>query len=280
MRDTKRLKDVQRAYAEEIRVAGPVRKNQRIVEAYRDIRRDRFLPPGPWTLHGTVRWRTPDADPAWVHHNVLLSLDKGKGINNGSPSFWAYLFDQLDIAPGERIFQVGAGTGYYTAILAELVGKRGAVKAVEYEKPLAARARANLAALEQVELVQGDAAAVDPGRNVDVIVAFTGGTHIPDLWLDRLAPGGRLLMPLIDDNSWGFMLKVVRRREGFQARALSHASFYLAKGFRTTSEARALKKALQKLKGKLPKLSALHRGAVPHDRRKDAFYVSRTFWLA
>jgi protein-L-isoaspartate(D-aspartate) O-methyltransferase len=74
--------------------------------------RERFLPPGPWTLHGTVSWRTPGASPAWVYHNVLLSLDKRKGINNSSTSFWAYLLDQLDLKVGERVLQVGAGTGY------------------------------------------------------------------------------------------------------------------------------------------------------------------------
>jgi protein-L-isoaspartate(D-aspartate) O-methyltransferase len=274
------LEVLRRAYAEELRVAGPVRRNPRVIEAFATVPRERFLPPGPWKLHGIVSWRTPDASPAWVYHNVLLSLDERRGINNGSPSFWAYLFDQLDLKAGERVLQVGAGTGYYTAILAELVGESGHVRAIEYDKRLAAIARKNLKPLPQVEPVHGDASVCDPGHDLDLIVAFAGGTHPPSLWLERLASGGRLLMPLVGANG-GFMLRAVRRgRRRFEAKALSRVWIYLAKGFRTEREARELTKAIGRLKGKLPKLRALHLGPVSKTRRKQAFYATPTFWLS
>ncbi len=134
----KTLKALRRAYAEELRVAGPVRDNPKVIEAFAKVPREKFLPPGPWTLHSpAVSWRTPDANPAWVTHNVLISLDKRKNLNNGSPSMWAYLFDHLSLKPGERVLQVGAGSGYYTAILAELVGRSGHIRAIEYDKRLA-----------------------------------------------------------------------------------------------------------------------------------------------
>ena len=277
----KNLETLRGAYADELRVAGPVLKNTKIIEAFAAVPREKFLPPGPWKLHSTVSWRTPDADPAWVYHNLLLSIDERKDINNGSPSFWAYLFDQLDIKPGERVLQVGAGSGYYTAILAHLVGKRGHVTAIEYDKRLAGIACKNLSKLSQVEFIQGDASRYDSAHDFDLIVAFTGGTHPPPLWLDRLAVGGRLLMPLVGDGKQGgFMLKVVRRgRERFQAKALSTVYVYLAKGFWIKKEARNLKSAIDRLKGKLPKLRALHLGEVPKGRQKDVFYAARNFWL-
>jgi protein-L-isoaspartate(D-aspartate) O-methyltransferase len=274
-----RLKAIQHAYAEELRIAGPIRNNPKVVEAFATVRRDKFLPPGPWTLHGTVSWRTPDAEPSQVHHNVLISLDKAKGINNGSPSMWAYLFDQLDIKPGERVLQVGAGTGYYTAVLAELVGKQGRVIGIEYDRRLANIALENLKKLSQVRILHGDAAQIDPGHDVDVIVAFTGGTFAPVVWLDRLSAGGRLLIPLVGDNQWGFMLKAVRRGPQFKATALTRVGFYLAKGFRKKSEAVALKKCIDRLKGKLPNLKGLHRGPAPK-ASKALFYACRTFWLS
>jgi protein-L-isoaspartate(D-aspartate) O-methyltransferase len=275
------LKALRQAYAEELRVAGPVRRNPQVIEAFATVPREKFLPPGPWTLHGTVSWRTPDASPAWVYHNVLLSLDERKGINNGSPSFWAYLFDQLSLKAGERVLQVGAGTGYYTAILAELVGESGHVRAIEYDKRLAAIARKNLKPLRQVELIHGDASVCDPGHDLDLIVAFTGGTHPPSLWLERLAPGGRLLMPLVGADKHGFMLRAVRRgRRRFEAKALSQVWIYLAKGFRAKGEERELKNAIERLKGKLPKLRALHLGPVSKVRRREAFYATPTFWLS
>jgi protein-L-isoaspartate(D-aspartate) O-methyltransferase len=272
------LEALRKTYAEELRIAGPVRRNPQVIEAFATVPRERFLPPGPWKLHGTVSWRTRDASPAWVYHNVLLSLDERKGINNGSPSFWAYLLDQLDLKAGERVLQVGAGTGYYTAILARLVGESGHVRAIEYDRRLAAIARKNLKPLSQVELIHGDASVCDPGHDLDLIVAFTGGTHPPPLWLERLAPGGRLLMPLVGSRG-GFMLRAVRRGRRFEAKAVSQVWIYLAKGFWTKGEARALTKLVAELKGKLPKLCALHRGPVPKARRKEAFYATSTFWL-
>ena len=275
---TRSLAALRRAFAEELRVAGPVKRNPRILAAFAKVPREQFMPPGPWWIHGIVSHRTPDADPAWLCHNTLVAIDRRKGINNGSPAFWAFLFDHLDIKPGERVFQVGTGTGYYTAILAELVGRAGRVTAVEYDKRLATAARKNLARLGHVTLVHGDASKIDPGP-IDVIVAFAGGTHLPALWLDRLAPRGRLLMPLTADDTGGFMLRVTRRGRGFAAKALSVVWVFSAAGFRKKREAARLKEAMLPLKGKLPKLKALHLGPVPSGRKKKAFYATRTFWL-
>jgi len=275
------LKALRRAYAEELRIAGPVRRNPKVIEAFARVPRENFLPPGPWKLHGGVSWRTPDANPAWVSHNVLISLDDRKGINNGSPSLWAYLFDHLSLKFGERVFQVGSGTGYYTAILADLVGRSGHVRAVEYDRRLAGIARKNLKHLPQVELIHGDASKCDPGRDLDVVIAFTGGTHPPSLWLERMAKGGRLLMPLVGMDTHGFMLRAIHRgNQRFDAKALAQVRFYLAKGFLVKSEARALKSAIGRLKGKLPKLLALHVGRVSKAHRKESFYATSTCWLS
>src|SRR6201996_3284608 len=59
-----------------------------------------------------------DADPRHVYHDVLIALDEARGINNGQPSLW----DELGIRTGEQVLHLGCGTGYYTAIAAELVG--------------------------------------------------------------------------------------------------------------------------------------------------------------
>jgi protein-L-isoaspartate(D-aspartate) O-methyltransferase len=274
------LSKARRFYAEELRVAAPVRRHPEIVKAFATVPRERFLGPGPWLIGTNIRnYRTPDRDPRWLYHNVLVSIDSRKGINNGSPELWAYLLDQLDLKPGERVLQVGAGSGYYTAIIAELVGRRGRVHAIEFEKHLAARARANLTAWPQVEIVHGDASHFDAGE-VDVVVAFAGGTHPAPLWLERLAPQGRLLMPLVADDKGGFMLKAVRRRGGFSAKAVTPCWFVLAKGFRTRREADHLKTALVALKGKLPALRGLHAGPMPSSEKAKAFFSGQDFWLS
>ena len=76
------------------------------------------------------------------------------------------------------------------------------------------------------------------------------------------------------------MLKAVLRRGGFEAKAVSHCGFILAKGFRTKSEASDLKKALASLKGKLPALHGLHVGRVPLSERRRAFFIGQDFWLS
>src|SRR5258708_17096446 len=77
---------------------------------------------------------------------------------------------------------------------------------------LAARARISLNPWHQVDVVHGDGRTHDPGE-VDVIIVFAGSTHPAPLWLDRLAPGGQLLMPLTSENLWGFLFRATRCRD-------------------------------------------------------------------
>ena len=274
------LKQARRSYAETLRVTAPVQNNAAVIEAFAVVPRERFLGRGPWRIGANFKkYRTPDKKPRWLYHDVLIGLDARKKINNGSPSLWAYLLDHLDLSPGERVLQVGAGTGYYTAILATLVGRAGRVSAVEFDNRLAARARANLKPWPQVRVTHGDASQFDPGE-VDVVVVFAGGTHPAPIWLERLAPGGRLLMPLVTDDAGGFTLKVVRSRSGFKAKALTRCWFVLAKGFRNKREARDLKNALAALPGKIPTLRRLYRGRVPPSRKAQAFFIGQNYWLS
>ena len=83
--------------------------------------RERFLGPGPWRLlarDGGVLLQDPT--PADAYHDALFALDPAQGVNNGSPSLHALMLHALDVRPGARVVHVGAGSGYYTALLAEL----------------------------------------------------------------------------------------------------------------------------------------------------------------
>jgi protein-L-isoaspartate(D-aspartate) O-methyltransferase len=96
--------------------------------------------------------QTPDDDPAFLYQDLLLALDRERGINIGQPSAHAYWLGACKIQKAETVVQVGAGSGYYTAILAHLVGADGRVYAYEIDEPLWARARENLKDLLQVEI--------------------------------------------------------------------------------------------------------------------------------
>ncbi len=119
-----------------------------IVAAFAKVPRERFVGAGPWRIvGGGAGYRTtPSTDPEHVYHDVLIALDDVGGVNNGQPSLYASLFGQLEVRAGDAAPHVGAGTGYYSAILAELVGPTGKVTAYEIDAVLAKKARVALAA--------------------------------------------------------------------------------------------------------------------------------------
>ncbi len=204
------LAQIRAWYAEELRFAGPVGSDA-VIRAFASVPRERFLGPGPWQTYsdsGRGGYRTtPDADPRHVYHDVLVALDAARGINNGLPSLWAFVLDQMHLAPGEHVLHLGCGTGYYSAVMAELVGPRGRVTAVEHDVALATRATEALAGWPQTVAVTADGARHD-SLPQNAIVVSAGATHPLPAWFDALQPGGRLVFPLTSERLGGFMLMV------------------------------------------------------------------------
>jgi protein-L-isoaspartate(D-aspartate) O-methyltransferase len=270
-----------RHFAETLRATAPIQRNKRVVDAFATVPRERFLGPGPWRILPGLRldaaYMTPDDDPRRLYHDVLVVIDEARHLNNGQPSLWAYLLDLLDLKPGERILQVGAGTGYYSAILAEIVGPEGRVVAVEYDAELASRARHSLAPWPQAEVVTGDGTTHDPGP-VDVVITFAGSTHPAPLWLERLREGGRLLMALTGEAWWGFLLRVERGGDRFAASSLGSVGIFPCAGGRDAEASKRLGAVLRRLRGGPVPVTALHRGAPPA-RRRSVWYWGPGFWL-
>jgi protein-L-isoaspartate(D-aspartate) O-methyltransferase len=244
------LAQARRFFAEELRVVCHI-GSERVVEAFATVPRERFAGPGPWRIlhEGDGYWSTPDADPRWLYHNVLVALDEKRRLNIGGPSLWAFHFDHVDVQPGERVLQIGAGSGYYTAILAELVGSQGHVDAIEIDQDLADLARRNLKKWPATRIRCADASVPIEGQ-WDVIVAFAGATGPLSWWLDALAEGGRLLLPMTGENfRGGFMLRLDRRDSLFAARSVGWAAFYPCAGARDADGEAALSRALADAEG-------------------------------
>ena len=150
-----------RAYAEELRFTTRMR-SPALLAAFATVARERFVGPGPWRIKSpwglNEYWTTGDVDPRCLYHDVLIALDEAHGVNNGQPSLWAFLFDRLGVTAGEHLLHLGCGTGYYTAILAELVGASGSVAAIEIDAALAERARVALGLWPQVGVSNADGA--------------------------------------------------------------------------------------------------------------------------
>ena len=201
--------------------------DERLIAAFASVAREHYLGAGPWKVFtfGGGYIDTPDDDPRVLYQDVLIGLATDRGLNNGQPSLHARCLASCNPKPGNTVLHVGAGTGYYTAILAELVGPDGEVTAYETETDLADRARRNLGHLPKVKVVNGSgcAAALPPA---DVIYVNAGATQPMPMWLDALKPGGRLIFPLTPIKGHGCMLLVVRLAGAkYAAAAVSGAAF-------------------------------------------------------
>lgn len=219
------LRTERERYADELRYVGDVR-SEAVRRAFATVPREHFVDPGPWRLlspHSGEYWTTEDDDPRHLYHNVLIALDEARRINNGQPSLWAYMYDRLDIQPGEHVVHVGAGTGYYSAVLAELVGPRGYITAIEVDPDLGARATDYLAGdWPQAEVVVANGFVYRSARPVDVLIVNAGVNHLPMGWMDSLAVGGRALIPITDADGEGGFLKIERPSEDGGPYAASH----------------------------------------------------------
>lgn len=144
----------------------------------------------------------PDASlqEAYANQPVHVKYDTdGTSISCASqPGVVALMLDQLDAQPGERILELGAGTGYNAALIAHVVGDTGHVTTIDVDDDLVDGARAHLAAAgyPNVEALTSDGAVgYADGAPYDRIIATVGAHGIPHAWLDQLAPGGRLVVP-------------------------------------------------------------------------------------
>jgi protein-L-isoaspartate(D-aspartate) O-methyltransferase len=249
------LDSLRNYYAEELRAVANL-QSESLVRAFAKVPRERFLGPGPWRIltpsePGSVSYRTTeDADPRHLYHNVLVAIDEERHINNGQPSGLALWFDALDLQQGNRVVHVGCGTGYYSAILAEVVGPDGQVIAIEVDPELALRAQSNLSYLGHVQVLAGDGGKIDPGAS-DAIFINAGATHPRAIWLDSLRPGGRLVVPLTvtkdsEDSGGGLVLKIARQPRGFTARFISQVGIFSCTGGRDPELNQRLKEALDR----------------------------------
>jgi protein-L-isoaspartate(D-aspartate) O-methyltransferase len=232
-------------YAQEVRFAASL-STPRLVEAFAKVPREKFLGPGPWQI-GSADARGVSAaglvqmsyvtveDPREVYHNVVISLDRAKDINNGQPGSLGRWIDALALKPGARAYHLGCGVGYYTAIMAEVVGPQGNVVGLELQPELAARARENLLGYANVAIESGDGAVFDPGER-DAIFVNCGVTHPQTKWLERLREGGRLVAPFTmavnATIGQGLMMKIVRSNGKFRTEPVSPVGIYSARSLR------------------------------------------------
>ncbi|WP_250955912.1 methyltransferase domain-containing protein [Rhizobium sp. CG5] len=185
-----------RKYAQRVLVQAGVADDARLAAAFATVPRQSFLGPPPWWVRSlSGGYSAPTDDPEVIYDDVLVALDASRGINNGSPSLHARAIHALSPQPGETVVHIGAGTGYYSAILSRMVGESGHVTAVEYDPALAERADICLRPYANADLVQASGSDW-PQKPCDIVYVNFATDRPAERWVDMLKPGGRLLFPL------------------------------------------------------------------------------------
>jgi len=161
--------------------------SERVAAALHAVPRHLFLP-----------GQRPEA--AYRDDAIVTKRDEaGQPISSSSqPAIMAIMLDQLDLAPGHRVLEIGAGTGYNAALMSHIVGPSGQVTSVDIDPELVVSAREHLAraGFGEVTVVCADGAGGDPEHApYDRIIATVGVSDLAPAWLEQAGPQARIVVP-------------------------------------------------------------------------------------
>ncbi|MBB2749318.1 UNVERIFIED_ORG: protein-L-isoaspartate(D-aspartate) O-methyltransferase [Microbispora rosea subsp. rosea] len=179
--------ELRNALTDRLLDAGTIRTPS-VEAAFRTVPRHLFVP-------STALHTAYGDDPIYTKHD-----GSGASLSAASqPTIVAMMLEQLGANPGDRVLEAGAGTGYNAALLATIVGPDGHVTTIDVDDDLVTSAREHLAAADvsNVTVILSDGALGHlDGAPYDRIIATVGAWEVPPAWLNQLAPGGRLVVPL------------------------------------------------------------------------------------
>jgi protein-L-isoaspartate(D-aspartate) O-methyltransferase len=162
-------------------------KDPRVAQALRSVPRHLFLPGVP-------------PEEAYTDEAIVTKRDSdGSPVSSSSqPGLMAHMLDQLDLTPGHRVLEIGAGTGYNAALIAHITGPSGLVVTVDLDEDLTAAAQDHLrqAGYPEVIVRTGDGAeGCREHAPYDRIIATVALSDLPPAWLEQVADGALIVMP-------------------------------------------------------------------------------------
>ena len=168
-----------------------------ILNAFREVPREAFV---------------DDAHKEWAYDDHPLPIEAGQTISQ--PYIVALMIEAAEIKPGDKVLEVGAGSGYAAAVMSRIAAQ---VVGIERQHDLAAIARERLQRLgyDNVRIVEGDGTRGCPDEApFDAILAAASGSHVPKPLIVQLAPRGRLVMPIGNPAGVQELIKVTKRADG------------------------------------------------------------------
>jgi len=232
--------------AEAIRQAA-LATSERVLAAFRAVPRHAFLLGGVEVLDGEVPPKALQCDPHCpsaealdlVYGNWSLlqrrrcSDDITRITANSLPSLTAQALTALEVEEGQRVLEVGSGTGYAAALLGHLVGTAGAVVSVDIVPDFVRAAQRAIAelGLKQVSVVEGDGASGYPAASpYDRILASVSLREVPRGWLEQLQPEGRIVLPLRLTAGGDVLVVFQQEGEGLAGRGLRSCGYQEIEG--------------------------------------------------
>ena len=211
-----------------------------VAAAVRAVPREAFLPERIWvqeTDGGPYEAIDRAVQPQrWMHdvytgdHAIVTQFDDGAtswpdpgwcpSCSASAPSVVAGMLTALDARPGQRVLEIGTGTGYNAALLAELVGPQGHVRTIEVDAALAEAARQNLATAgyeDRVEVVLADGAAnLARSGSIDRVISTAAVQlgRLPYAWVSQTRPGGVILAPVRAELASGPLVRLQISADG------------------------------------------------------------------
>lgn len=184
----------QRAQMVEEQIAGRGITDRRILEAFRAVPREVFV---------------PETARDFAYEDGPLPIEAGQTISQ--PYIVAFMIAAARLAPGDRVLEIGAGSGYAAAVMSRIVDK---VVAIDRQPELATLARERMARFgyDNVRIVEGDGSAGLPEEApFEAILVAAAGRHVPDALKRQLASaGGTLVMPIGDPEAIQKLVRVTR----------------------------------------------------------------------
>lgn len=187
-------------------------------------------------------WFLPDTALGEVYSGRAIPTRwdaQGPVSSSSEPAIMAIMFDQLRVGPGQRVLEIGAGTGYNAALLARLVGPTGSVVTVDLDPDISAEARGHLATAgsENVEVVTADGWTFGDGAGpFDRIEATVGVWDLSPAWVDHLRPDGLLVVPLSLRGGLQASVAFTKRDDNLESTSVECCGFMRLRGPRAGPE--------------------------------------------